>query len=230
MKYNALQKTRMMLVVWLLVLSHFSFMSNVHAADDTKSQVVIDLASPVIDSIEDVKKVSKSLIENFDKVMVDIEKSLKSTEEAERKFDETTSLVKKVLSLFDEDSKMWEKITQGINKFSNKVKRAREKEQQQRIKGENADQWKEIAQEWLKRKSEMEGSQQELLSIKQGIETLLENLPSQRELIIEYIELEFADKALAGVKSFVDEMQSIKVGLEKIIGTLKTVSGGKSPQ
>jgi len=185
----------------------------------------------VIDSIASVKAVSQSLKNRFDSVIEALQKSQNySKEAAELELNKVSELANEAVSLFDEDSKIWSYTTQLIDTYGANARYAEGKVEQGQIGSPFTKQWRKIAELWHEKKTEMKKIQGELRVLRKKNRALLDELPSRREILAQYFQLDMAEQAIAGLNYFVKDMQSMQDALTKVIGGLEKVSPGKAPQ
>jgi len=238
---NVSQKSLLMLLVWL-VLSGFTLFVSAQepvvqndAASESVDTVATsedeDNAEPtVIDSIESVKAVSQSLKDRFDGVMEALQNSQNSEETAERELNTVSELANEAVSLFDEDSEIWVYTTQLIDTYTANARYAQGKTEQIPVGSQFAKLWREISESWHQKKAAMKKIQAELRGLRKKNQNLLDELPLRKELLIQFIKLGMAEKALAQIKLVVNDMHTMQNGLTNIIGGIEKVSPGKAPQ
>jgi transcriptional regulator with PAS, ATPase and Fis domain len=239
---NLSQKSLLMLLVWL-VLSGFTVVyaqepivndeKSPNAASESGDTVATseNNAEPtVIDSIESVKAVSQSLKDRFDGVMEALKNSQNSEETAERELNTVSELANEAVSLFDEDSEVWTYTNQLIETYTADARYAEGKAEQLPVNSPFAKPWREVAEEWHQKKAAIKKIQAELRNLRKKNQKLLDELPLRKELLIQFIKLGMAEKALAQLKLVVNDMQTMQNGLTNIIGGIEKVSPGKAPQ
>ena len=182
-----------------------------------------DAAANLATLFEEVNSVAGELEGNITALQEALNESIHSMEEGALLLDQMEFAVKAVYERLAEDSEIWTSLVKATELWG-------QREQEMLEKSEANHVFEQIAKEWGVKVQKVGVLRDQILTQRAESTALLDQLVSDREVVLAYFELDQADRALEAMQKVSDDLGQMNNAMRTIVEQTKEVAGPSIPQ
>ncbi len=173
--------------------------------------------------LQDVRTVAGDLENNIAELEEALKTSIDSREQGAKVLDRMQSSAEAVHDKLDEDSEIWTALVKAMETWDERQKEMLEK-------SETNPAFKQIADEWGVKVEKANGLRRQIITQRAESVALLDQIGSDREIVLAYFELGQADRALKAMEKVSGELSRMNESMRAIVEQTKEVAGPSVPQ
>lgn len=173
--------------------------------------------------VEDVNAIADTLQTNIAGVRDALTAAAASRENGAKLLEQMQASIEAVHGSLAEDSDIWTELTRVMDIWDENRKAALEKSETNPAFGE-------IAEEWSLKIQQAGELRKQILDQRANSMAMLDQIMSERELVLAYYDLGQADRALEAMQSVSDDLGRMNDSMRAIVDQTQVVAGATVPQ
>ncbi|MCY4515171.1 MAG: hypothetical protein OXC69_08590 [Candidatus Tectomicrobia bacterium] len=206
---------RTAIVLALIILSPMAVAQEQAAPDNEQSNVTR--------LVESVNAIASDLEQNIAAVLETLADTTVSREAGAELLERMRASVEAVHSSLVEDGNIWTELTRAMDIWDKNRQEALEK-------SETNPAFDEIAEEWSVKIRQAGDLRQQILTQRAESMAMLDQIMSDREVVLAYYDLGQADRALEAMQTVSDNLGRMNQSMRAIVDQTQVVAGGAVPQ
>lgn len=179
-------------------------------AQQTGGQAAATQGDNVALILKEVTETAEALKQSLDELPQLIERAKNSKQEGEELLARLERLVREVTGRVDDQGQLWVQISELQDQWEKNRQRAADKA------GSDA-RYEDIALQWEERIDRLSDLKQEIIKRRGEALTLLDDLMSQKDIILEYYELGQAELVVAALEDISDQFAVMNEGMGRMV-------------